>query len=261
MNIIFKTFYWVLILALVSIGALLMATMVPIPGNIEVKIVKSGSMEPTIPTGSVVLIRPEAAYAVGDIITFGEDNKRQIPTTHRIISVSNENGKEVFQTKGDANEVADPKPTQSNSVIGKVVFDVPRAGFILDFARTTLGFALLVGIPAGLIILDELLVIGREAKTYFARRRKHAMGESDIDERQSEREGKDMLRLAAEHVAESAQESVHDGVYFAAQRQHRIAQLRIARPRRFEDKRMRQEVLGPKMMDGIIVMKKSHAQS
>jgi signal peptidase len=147
---------------------LLLGTMLPIPGNIEIKIVKSGSMEPAISTGSLVVVKPATTYRAGDIITFGKDTKNDIPTTHRIIEITSAGS---FLTKGDANEEADPNPVARQDVIGAVLLSVPGAGYVLDFARQPLGFLLLVAIPAGLVIIEEIFTIVREARRWMRRRR------------------------------------------------------------------------------------------
>ena len=123
-------------------------------GGMELKIVRSGSMEPAIETGALIAVREAATYQVGDVITFGADTATQIPTTHRIMEVEKNAGATTFVTQGDANENIDPTPVAASSVIGKVVYSAPKVGYIFDFARQPLGFLLLIGIPAGLIILD-----------------------------------------------------------------------------------------------------------
>lgn len=165
--------YGATVLAVVLVAGALLATMVPIPGNIEVKIVKSGSMEPSIMTGSVVVIKPTETYGVGDVITFGKDTKREIPTTHRIVEViTNANGTLSYRTKGDANEEADQSITSAKEVIGKVLVSVPNVGFVLDFARTRNGFLAMIVVPALMVIFDEGLTIAGEVKKM--RRRKEA---------------------------------------------------------------------------------------
>ncbi len=158
------TFYALFIVLLLAIAGLFLASMLPIPGNIEIKIVKSGSMEPTILTGSIVVVKPAASYAKNDIITFGEDTKQQIPTTHRIIDIQGDFSTLTYITKGDANEEADGTPITQRDIIGKVVFWVPYMGYVLDFARQPIGFTLMIGIPAGIIILDELIRIFNEVR-------------------------------------------------------------------------------------------------
>jgi signal peptidase I len=170
MRILFNIIYYLFIVAIIVVALLLLTTLVPVPGNFKAKVVKSGSMEPSIPTGGLVFIHPSALYEVGDVITFGKDTKTQIPTTHRIIEISGEGPSTVFTTKGDANEDPDPTVTRFSDVEGKVIFRVPYLGYVLDFARKPLGFILLVGLPAIIIILDEIGKIIKEMKAI--RRRK-----------------------------------------------------------------------------------------
>ncbi len=175
MKIISTLFYALFVTFVVGIAGLLAGSMLPIPQNIELKIVKSGSMEPAIPTGSLVVVKPQAAYTVGDVITFGADTKTEIPTTHRIISIMGEGQSRTYTTKGDANEEQDSKQTPHRDIIGRVMFHAPYVGFILDFARQPIGFTLLIAIPAGLVILEEILSIFKEIGK--GRRRK----KGDID--------------------------------------------------------------------------------
>jgi signal peptidase len=114
--------------------------------------VLSPSMEPTIPVGGVVAIKPTDPYTlkVGDIICFNLSDY-QPPVTHRIINVTSEG----FITKGDANDDIDPWIVKKENVIGKVVFTIPYLGYIGSFVQTPIGFTLLIIIPATLIIIDE----------------------------------------------------------------------------------------------------------
>jgi len=195
-------FYGFFITMMLAIAGLLVASMLPIPGNIELKIVKSGSMEPTIPTGSLVIVKPMQSYGIGDVITFGADTKTEIPTTHRIIGYeSDAEGRSVFRTKGDANEDQDANPVPRGEVIGKVVFHLPYVGFVLDFARQPLGFALLIGVPAALVIVEEVLTITKEVKAALVRRRKKEECDEDTDDEPSHGSGGTRLReVAAERT-------------------------------------------------------------
>ena len=184
-NILGKLLYGSFIIILLGISGLFLLTVLPPSltgplGQYEIKIVKSGSMEPAIPTGSIVMVRPSHTYNVGDVITFGKDTKAQIPTTHRILSTRTENGRTVFETKGDANEEADPVTVYESNVIGKVAFHMPYAGYVLDFARQPIGFTLMIGIPAAVIILDELIRIIQELAGL--RRKKRATLRAKEDE-------------------------------------------------------------------------------
>src|SRR3989344_485717 len=164
MKTIFNIFYGVFIGLLITVGALFLISIVPFRNGIDTKIVQSGSMEPAIHVGALVFVRPSASYSVGDIITFGEDSAYAVPTTHRVEGVRKVGAAEFYTTKGDANEEADQQEVASNEVIGKVFLSVPFAGFVLDFARQPLGFALLIALPAFLVILAELVAIFQEMR-------------------------------------------------------------------------------------------------
>lgn len=121
-------------------------------------------MEPTIHTGSVVIVKPTSQYKVGDIVIFGKDTKTEIPTTHRIISDHAVEGVILFTTKGDANEDPDVNEIRQSDIHGKVLFSVPYMGYILSFIRKPIGIILVIIIPAISIIFDEVKKIIVETK-------------------------------------------------------------------------------------------------
>ncbi|MDD3794967.1 MAG: signal peptidase I [Lachnospiraceae bacterium] len=105
-----------------------------VPGflGISVETVTSGSMEPEIPTGSVVYVMPTAETKVseGDVITFFIDQKNT-KVTHRVIGIEkNDAGEICFRTKGDANKIADAKRVKIHNVLGTVKFSLPYIGRI-----------------------------------------------------------------------------------------------------------------------------------
>ena len=159
-----KIIYWVVIGFIILVALLLIISTFPITGNYKVMTVISGSMEPTIKIGSVVVVKPESDYKVGDIITFGPASKTKAPTTHRIFDIKVVDGNPVYITKGDANNGPDAKEIQKKDIIGKVLFSVPYVGYAVDFAKKPIGFALIIIVPAALIIIDEVKKIFYELK-------------------------------------------------------------------------------------------------
>lgn len=161
---IFKFIYYILIAFIVAVALLLIVSTVPITGNVKVLTVLSGSMEPSIKTGSVVVVKPAGEYKSGDVITFGPYSKTRAPITHRITEVKQVEGQEIYITKGDANDGPDSKETLKKDVVGKVLFSIPFLGYAVNFAKQPLGFALLIIVPASIIIFDELKNIYGEIK-------------------------------------------------------------------------------------------------
>ncbi len=138
-------------------------SMLPIPGNYRLLIVQSGSMEPAVKTGSVVAVKPEESYKAGDVITFGGKEKDKT-TTHRIVDLEVVTGKTYFITKGDANNAEDTSKVSEDKIIGKVLASVPYAGYLLAAAKEPAGFVLLVIVPCGIVILEEIGKIWKEIK-------------------------------------------------------------------------------------------------
>ena len=161
---IFKTIYYIFIGFIIVVAGLLIISVFPITGNIKFMVVQSGSMEPAIKMGAVVLVKPMDGYKIGDIITFGEITKTKSPTTHRIYDMKVIEGKLVYVTKGDANNAPDSKEVLKEEIIGKALFGIPYLGFAVDFAKKPIGFALIILIPAVVIIGDEIKKIIKEIK-------------------------------------------------------------------------------------------------
>ena len=137
-------------------------------GSLHFLVVLSGSMEPSISPGDVVVTRAADLEDIGidDIITFKQpstsDPNRCV--THRVINVTYENDVLFFQTKGDANEDPDINLIDSDDLIGRVVLTIPYLGYLPNFARQPIGFIILIVIPGSLIIINEIYSISKSRK-------------------------------------------------------------------------------------------------
>lgn len=93
----------------------------------------TGSMRPTMPEGTLVVIKKTSAenLKTGDVITF-LPSKAESYVTHRIKAV-NKDG--TFITKGDANNTEDLENVKSSQIAGKVVFKIAYLGAIFMFIQ------------------------------------------------------------------------------------------------------------------------------
>ncbi len=162
-NKIFKIISYVFFGAVILIALLLIFSILPITGNYKILTVLSGSMEPAIKTGSIVMVKPVSNYKIGDVITFGPMTKTKPPTTHRIAEMKVEQGNVIYLTKGDANNAPDTRELAQKDIIGKVFFDVPYVGYAVAGAQKPWGFAALIILPALIIIGDQVKKIWLEA--------------------------------------------------------------------------------------------------
>lgn len=117
-------------------------------------VILSGSMEPAISPGDVVIVDGSAAVAVGDVITYRDG---EISTTHRVVGV--EDGQYV--TQGDANGGPDAALVPPELVIGTVTLTIPLIGHVILWANSPVGYVSLVAIPLGLLVGSELLAWAR----------------------------------------------------------------------------------------------------
>ena len=161
---IFEPVYYILCAFIAIIAVLLIVSVFPITGNYKVLTVLSGSMEPAIKTGAVVVIKPASDYKIGDIITFGHSTRTETPITHRIYDIKIAGGQAVYITKGDANNSPDIKEIAKKDVEGKVLFSVPYFGYLINFVKKPIGFILIIIAPAAIIVYDEIRKIYKEIK-------------------------------------------------------------------------------------------------
>jgi len=118
-------------------------------------VIMSGSMEPTIPVGSVVIVKkvnPEDVK-VGDIIAFKTGESR---TVHRVVEKIVEDGSFYFKTKGDANEKPDPWIVKPEDICGALMLTIPYYGYLIWFARTPIGIVTFILVPAIILIVNEI---------------------------------------------------------------------------------------------------------
>lgn len=131
----------------------------------------SGSMEPAIPTGSLVYIGntdPEDIQEE-DVIAFYGGRDSNAIVTHRVVANSTIMGE--FITKGDANQTKDMNPVSYDDYIGKVTLSIPQAGILAQLFTSLAGKILaasLIGVSVLLHILASLI-----QKRYENRRTQH----------------------------------------------------------------------------------------
>lgn len=115
--------------------------------------VVSGSMEPTIHKGDMIIIDTKARYYKDkDIITFYD--KEGSFVTHRILSIDLENGTMV--TKGDNNNTKDAASSLTN-VVGKYVTKLTGIGVLLASFKNpfTMVMIFIIGLLACVLLSTD----------------------------------------------------------------------------------------------------------
>jgi signal peptidase I len=124
-------------------------------------IVRSGSMSPTIPTGSIVFYtkKPASKVKVGDVIVFSKPGDPSEKVTHRVYKIGQSATGQYFITKGDANASPDDWRVPAVGTGWLARFHLPSVGYALVYLQSTFARLLLLVIPAillGAITLYEI---------------------------------------------------------------------------------------------------------
>ena len=151
----------ILAAAFVIVVGLLALTVGPKFLPYQALVVRSGSMSPTIPTGSVVFYRKISAdkVKVGQVIVFNRPGLASERVTHRVVKIATGPTGRYFETKGDANGSPDDWRVPAVGTGWVAGFHVPVVGYVLADLQTTTARLLLLLIPAlglGLITLTEI---------------------------------------------------------------------------------------------------------
>lgn len=160
--------------------------------------VLSGSMEPTIRTDSMILVKntPASQIVPGDVISFYSSDPALggSVNTHRVVAVETLNGVRIFQTKGDANVIPDEYPVSAHDLIGVVVFSSYFMGRLVRLLSNPLVF-----IPVIMVPLLALLTLNMVKTVKLAK-----IAAKEEEEKQIKEIKEELERRARERAADNA---------------------------------------------------------
>ena len=116
-------------------------------------VILSGSMEPTIKTGSLCFINKQVdvqEIKKKDVIAFKLDDGTLV--THRVDKIN----KDGIITKGDNNKRVDDGVVTANNYVGKNIFWIPKAGYVVMAFQSTRGKIVLITCVVLLFIVGML---------------------------------------------------------------------------------------------------------
>jgi len=140
-----------LALIIVVLGGVVLGKLVPLTGR-QTIVIGGGSMEPAVPLGSAVIIKPvdAAALKVGDIVSLKAGPQNAL-YTHRIVAVVDRPDGRWVQTKGDANADQDPTLVHASAIVGRTEVVIPLAGYLIVLLSIPAGVLFLIGLAASLL--------------------------------------------------------------------------------------------------------------
>ncbi|UZJ80076.1 signal peptidase I SipW [Fictibacillus sp. KU28468] len=145
----------------------------------KMMLVLSGSMEPTIKTGSAIFIKElknPTKLKKGDVITFYSPIKKNTIVTHRIKEVKGTGQMVEYITKGDNNQANDPLSVSPQNVLGKYSnTEIPYFGYVSSFLQSKKGLGIMLIIPGLLLILVEIISVWRLLSRWDKQKEKNAV--------------------------------------------------------------------------------------
>src|SRR5689334_2455215 len=128
--------------------------------------IETGSMAPTLPVGTEVVLTKTAASKLkpGDIITFHAPPGGEL-VTHRIVRIERDGGKRVFVTKGDANGLPDAWRVPATGEGWRFSTKLGYVGYGIAALKLPLVRLALLGFAALLIALSILRWVWRPTES------------------------------------------------------------------------------------------------
>ena len=132
---------------------------VPSIGGNAPLIVLTGSMEPTIKAGDLIVTKKIDAkdVKVGDVISFFDPaGNGSTILTHRVIDIEIDetSGELFFRTQGDDNDIADMTPVPAENLVGR--WEGTRfwgLGYVVLFTQSTVGLIIIISVIVAAIII------------------------------------------------------------------------------------------------------------
>ncbi len=125
---------------------------VPMPFGVGAAVVVSGSMEPELSVGDLIIVKEQDSYEIGDVIVYRDG---RMSVTHRIVAVDGD----TLTTKGDANNTND-EPINPTQIKGEVVAAIPLVGYVIDAVKTPLGTLCILALAV--LLLERSFRIDKE---------------------------------------------------------------------------------------------------
>lgn len=170
LNIVNAVSVIIIILATVILLTVVMTSSGEAPSFLGYSVLRivTGSMEPEIPTDSLILVKIADADEIvtGDVISFYslDPELDGMINTHRVCSVEEDAGGKYFVTKGDANAVADEYTVPAGNLVGKVVYHSKGLGVFVNLLSNPVIFLPFIILPLLALLVSNLVKSVKTAK-------------------------------------------------------------------------------------------------
>lgn len=167
-------------LTILFVGVILATVAIPMLTGSTALTVKTSSMEPSLPPGTMVVVSPIKFSDIepGMIVTYQIRSGEPALVTHRVTQQQElADGTGVLITKGDANPAPDVGPVTEKQVCGTVRYAIPYLGWVTSFMTGETRSAVLSIVITGLLLYAVWMII----LTIHERRRTRAWAPNRIE--------------------------------------------------------------------------------
>ena len=124
-----------------------------------------------------------------DIITFNSTDYRYsgVLVTHRIIDIEKTtNGEYLYTTKGDNNNTQDSSRISFDEIYGRVLFRIPKIGYIQYYLSSILGWVAIIIVPAIMIIGYDIYKLVKTLRSNNDKDKKEVIKKDDNKKKKKE---------------------------------------------------------------------------
>lgn len=116
-------------------------------------------MQPVLNIDDVIIVKECDIRELkkNDIITF---TKEERTISHRIVKIIEKEKDRVFITQGDNNDITDDGFVTDDQIFGKVIFNIPKIGKIVEYIQNKTGFIRI----AILVVIIFILISMKDEK-------------------------------------------------------------------------------------------------
>ena len=118
---------------------------VPMPFGVGASVVLSGSMEPSLSVGDLIIISAQEDYALQQVIVYQDGASAVV---HRIVAIDTEAN--TVTTRGDANDIEDD-PIPAERIKGKVILSIPLLGYLVNLIKSPIGTIVILALAVLLL--------------------------------------------------------------------------------------------------------------
>ncbi|GAB2974174.1 signal peptidase I [Frigoribacterium salinisoli] len=161
------------LLVIVAALAVLLIVLPKATGSTPLTVL-TGSMEPGLPPGTLLVVRPTPVdqVQVGDVVTYQIASGRPEVVTHRVTGIrSAADGDLRFVLQGDANDEPDAEAVRPEQVRGVLWYSVPLVGWVAQAVTGEARSWIVPLLAAGLLAYAGHMVVSGLLEARHARRR------------------------------------------------------------------------------------------